>query len=397
MSSLKRIVEKNEAWRSKCINLNAAESALINASISSLMQSDLARRAVLGTPGNRYSEGHRYIDELEAMLDRLLKELFSAKYAEWRPMSASVADGIVIHAVTSVGDKIIATPAPLGHPTWHEKGYAGFRGLHIGDIPMDWNALEVNYDKLQRLTSRTKFSLAIEGSSLILFPPDFDRLVSSLNNTPLWYDGAHVMGLIASGHFPNPLSSGAMILSGSTQKTLSGPLGGIILSNDKSTMSSIRVATSNDTATPDYGRIAGLTVTAIEWLRRGKSFASRIVRNAKLLATNLSEEGFTVLQEDRGFTETHQIAAQCPNGFSSASAARLLSSVNIVTTPFPIPDGKGGTRQILRLGTTEITSNGIRRDEIVQVARAIRLAFTDGPKALRVVESVAKSIRERQS
>jgi glycine hydroxymethyltransferase len=393
-SKIRKFVYENEKWRKECLNLNAAESALIDDKISNLLNSDLSRRAVLGTPGNRYSEGYRYIDDIERILDKLLKKLFNSRFSEWRPLSASVADGVVIHALTSVGDRIVATPSPLGHPTWHENGYAGFRGLKITDLPMEWESLEIDYDRVENLSNKNDFTIAIEGRSLIMFPPDFRKLRDGLGEVPLWYDGAHVMGLIACRLFPNPLDYGFAVLSGSTQKTFSGPLGGIILSNDSERISSIRTATSNDTATPDYGRIAALAATCSEWIRKGNTFGSTIVRNAKALAASLTANGIAVLHEERGFTETHQVAMLSPNGFSAEKTANKLTAANIITTPFPVPDGRGGTRQVLRLGTTEITRNGLKPSQMQEVADAIRLALTDRTKALKRVKSIVRDLKE---
>lgn len=392
ISKLRKIVNENEKWRKECLNLNAAESALINDKIAALLNSDLSRRAVLGTPGKRYSEGYRYIDEIEKMLDGLLKKLFNSRFSEWRPLSASVADGIIIHALSAVGDSILATPSPLGHPTWHERGYAGFRGLKITDLPIEWESLEIDFDRLERLSPGNKFSLAIEGRSLIMFPPEFRKLRDLVGDVPLWYDGAHVMGLIACGLFPNPLDYGFAVLSGSTQKTFSGPLGGIILSNDGERISAIRDATSNDTATPDYGRIAALAATCAEWVERGDAYGRAIVRNAKALAGSLAANGIAVLQEERGYTETHQLAILSPNGVSAEKTAGKLAAANIITTPFPLPDGKGGEKQILRLGTTEITRIGLKADQMQEVADAIQLALKDTDKAVRRVRSIIREL-----
>ncbi|KPV44341.1 hypothetical protein SE19_08755, partial [Acidiplasma aeolicum] len=238
-------------WRSRCINLVASESILWD-STNPMEYKDLSRRAILGVPGQRYSEGGKYIDTIEQITDELLKDVFKAKYAEWRPISGSIADAILIHAFTSVNDKIVATPTPLGHPTWHESGYSGFRGLKITDTPYNWETLEPDYERLAYLTSEQNFNLLIEGSSLILFPPDFSKLKKSVNEVPIWYDGAHVLGLIIGNEFPNPLNFGIEAISGSTQKTMAGPLGGVILTNNGELYNKIVFTTSNDMATPDY-------------------------------------------------------------------------------------------------------------------------------------------------
>ena len=104
-------------WRNRCINLVASESILWD-SANPMEYKDLSRRAILGVPGQRYSEGGKYIDTIEQITDELLKDVFKAKYAEWRPISGSIADAILIHAFTSVNDKIVATPNTCA-PSYH--------------------------------------------------------------------------------------------------------------------------------------------------------------------------------------------------------------------------------------------------------------------------------------
>lgn len=391
-AKLDKALENHNKWRSNSLNLVASESILWDKT-DPLNYQDLTRRAVLGIPGQRYSEGGEYIDDIEKITEELLKEAFAAVHAEWRPISGSMADGILIHALTSVGDKITATPTPLGHPTWHERGYSGFRGLCITDIPYDWENLEPDYAKLSELTSERTFRLLIDGSSLILFPPDFTKLMRSANGTPVWYDGAHVLGLIIGGKFPNPLESGAGALSGSTQKTMAGPLGGVILTNDNDLYSKIVDVTSNDMATPDYSRYVMLSKTLLNWKKAGREFAQRITSNAKSLSEELVNAGLKVILEERGYTATHQIGLVAPNSMNAETAAKKLAKSGIITTPFPLPKRRKD-REILRLGVTEVTQMGFNKDDMKTIAVAIKQAFTDAQgtsnKIREIMEEKAK-------
>lgn len=373
-------------WRNRCINLVASESILWD-SANPMEYKDLSRRAILGVPGQRYSEGGKYIDTIEQITDELLKDVFKAKYAEWRPISGSIADAILIHAFTSVNDKIVATPTPLGHPTWHESGYSGFRGLKITDTPYNWETLEPDYERLAYLTSEQNFNLLIEGSSLILFPPDFSKLKKSVNEVPIWYDGAHVLGLIIGNEFPNPLNFGIEAISGSTQKTMAGPLGGVILTNNGELYNKIVFTTSNDMATPDYSRYIMLARTILNWKKDGKILAKKITKNAKTLAEELVNVGMKVILEDKGYTSTHQIGLVAPASFTSEKAAKKLSDSGIITTPFPLPKKKVDS-QILRLGVTEITQMGFFEDDMNTIATAIKLGFTDPTKAAKVINDL---------
>jgi len=391
-AKLDKALENHNKWRSNSLNLVASESILWDTT-DQLNYKDLTRRAILGIPGQRYSEGGQYIDDIEKITEELLKDAFTAIHAEWRPISGSMADGILIHALTSVGDKIIATPTPLGHPTWHEKGYSGFRGLSITDIPYDWESLEPDYAKLSELTSKQTFRLLIDGSSLILFPPDFTKLMRSANGSPIWYDGAHVLGLIMGGKFPNPLDFGILALSGSAQKTMAGPLGGVILTNDDDIYSRIVDVTSNDMATPDYSRYVMLSKTLLNWKKAGREFAQRITGNAKSLSEELVNAGLRVILEERGYTATHQIGLVAPNSMNAETAAQKLAKSSIITTPFPLPK-RMKDREILRLGVTEITQMGFDKDDMEIVAMAIKQAFTDAQgtsnKIKEIMEEKAK-------
>lgn len=383
---LDKALENHNQWRSTSLNLVASESVLWDIT-DPMNYKDLTRRAILGVPGQRYSEGGQYIDDIEQITEKLLKDAFSAEHAEWRPISGSMADGILIHALTSVRDKIIATPTPLGHPTWHEKGYSGFRGLGITDIPYNWEDLEPDYARLSELTSKERFKLLIDGSSLILFPPDFKKLKNSANGSPIWYDGAHILGLIMGGKFPNPLDFGIDVLSGSTQKTMAGPLGGVILTNDDDLYSKIVNVTSNDMATPDYSRYVMLSKTLLNWKKGGTELAQRITKNAIALAEQLVNAGLKVILEGRGYTSTHQVGLVVPDYMNAEMAAKKLAKSGIITTPFPLPARKKD-REILRLGVTEITQRGFEKEEMEAVAEAIKLAFTDNQETISKVREM---------
>lgn len=259
-------------------------------------------------------------------------------------------------------------------------------------MPYSWDALEPDYDNLERITQFGTFSLVIDGSSLILFPPDFKKLRTAAGDLPLWYDAAHVLGLITGNRFPNPLRYGIDVISGSTQKTLLGPVGGLIATNSENIYSRVAVCTSNDMATPDYFRYASLVRVLINWQRGGEKLAERIVSNARQLAGDLAAEGFTVLLEDRGYTSTHQVAFVAPEGYSASRACKVLDSANIITTPFPLPNGNEKS-EVIRIGTTEITQQGAEKDDMKDVASAIKNAFLDVDRAKKSAAELMRHLR----
>ncbi len=391
LNELNNAVLNHNKLRSDSLNLIASESILWD-STSLADYVDLTRRAILGIPNERYSEGGKYIDIIENITEKLLKESFKASFAEWRPISGSIADGVLIHALTSVSDPVLATPTPLGHPTWHENGYAGFRGLKLYDTPYDWNNLEPDYKKLEEFTSDNNMKLIIEGSSLILFPPDFKKLKEASNGIPIWYDGAHILGLIIGNKFPNPLNYGINALSGSTQKTMAGPLGGVILTNNENMYKTIVKATSNDMATPDYSRYVMLSKVLLNWKSSGNSLAKNITENAKTLAEELVNCGMRVILEERGYTSTHQIGLVAPGDMSSEMAAKRLSMKNIITTPFPLPK-EAKYSNVLRLGVTELTQMGATEEDMKIVARIINGAFTNDKDSIDSIKKLLGTLK----
>lgn len=236
LQTIEGIVAENDDWRTKkCVNLNAAESVL-SPRAESLLHSDLERRNLIGEVGQRHHKGARYIDELDAIVTELAKKLFGSKFAEHRPLTGSVANAMVMRCLTEVGDTILALEAPRGHPSWRTEGYAGFRGLRVIDIPFDYEEWNIDLNKLKDMVDKleSKPKLFVIGSSVFLFPHPLKQLsgIAAEIGAKVWYDGAHVLGLIAGRVFQDPLAEGAYVLTGTTSKTLSGPIGGLILHND---------------------------------------------------------------------------------------------------------------------------------------------------------------------
>jgi glycine hydroxymethyltransferase len=306
------LVGEHDRWRSlSCINLHAAESA-ISPVAERLLSSDLSRRAFLGEIGNRLHSGARYLDEIDALTVELARKLFGADYVEYRPVTASAADGLALRCLTDVGDTILALEKPRGHATWREEGFAGYRSLKILDIPFDYEEWNIDVNRLAQLVDRidTRLKLMIIGTSLFLFPHPLKEMreMADEMEAKIWYDGAHILGLWAGGQFQDPLREGADLVTGSTQKTLSGPLGGLMLHNDGELDKKIHSFFYGHFSTIGHNRTAALAVTLAEMLEFGKDFAKQMITNAKALAKALDEEGLNVMCKRKGYTETQTVA-----------------------------------------------------------------------------------------
>lgn len=381
---------KNDAWRSmQCINLNAAES-VPSPSVQAILRCDLSHRAFLGEIGNRRDKGAKYLDEIEAMTIELAKKLFDVDYAEYRPVTGSVADGIAMRCLTEVGDTVLALEEPRGHPSWREIGYAGYRGINVVDIPFDYEKFNIDVDGLTRIIEENrKAKLVVVGSSLFLFPyplREIHRITSEIG-AKLWYDGAHVLGLIAGKMFQDPLREGADLLTGSTQKTLSGPLGALMLHGEEGLDEKIRYFFYGHLSSIGHNRTAALAVALAEMLEFGKDFAEQIVRNAKALASALDKEGFDVVGKGNGYTESHMVASDVKKLGGGQRVATRLEQCNIICSAFKLWT-RDEPYHGIRLGVTEMTRYGMKEPEMKSIAELIRRAVIDQNDMIDVCKKV---------
>ena len=228
--SVLRLVAQNDAWRDSCLNLNAAESVM-SPTARRVIVSDLYARSMPRTTTIKPHGGREYIEQIELLLEAACRKLFSVKHAECRPPTASGGESVVLHALTNVGDTILGLESIRGHRTWNAPvGYSGMRGLNVLEIPYDYQEWNIDIEKLKEVAGRVERApLIIVGSPLFLFPyPCREvRSVADEIGAKVWYDAAHVLGLIAGGRFQDPLREGAHLITGSAQKTLSGPIGGM--------------------------------------------------------------------------------------------------------------------------------------------------------------------------
>ncbi len=391
---VRAISSGHEKWRlEETINLNAGESALSPAA-KELLSSDLKFRVADGKAGSRKSRGVKYIDEIEALTLELVKKLFDVEYAEFRLWGGSSANALAIRCLTEVGDTIFALEPPRGHMTYREMGYAGHRGLKIIDIPYDYEKFNIDLEQLRKRTRNVKAKLMIVGTSVFLFPYPLKELceIAEELGAKIMYDGAHVLGLIAAGRFQDPLREGAYILTGSTQKTLSGPVGGLILHNDPKLDEKIKNLISGYQGTVGFD-LAALVVTLAEMLQFGREFMGQVVKNAKALAIALDKEGFDIVGKHMGFTESHTVLVDVSHLGGGMKVAETLEKANIVCSAFSIRPNERRPNG-LRLGMTEMTRYGMNEADAEKIAEFIGktvIRKEDPSKVVRDVIEFRKS------
>jgi glycine hydroxymethyltransferase len=388
---IRSLVKENENYRClECINLNAAESALSPAA-KSVLNSDLERRAFLGEIGFRYHKGARYLDQIDALAVELAKKLFRVEYVEYRPTSASTAECIALRCLTEVNDTIMCLEEPRGHPSWRPQGYPGYRGLRVIDIPFDYTDYNIDINRLAQVADKTRPKVMIVGTSLFLFPHPLKEIreIADDIGAKVWYDGAHVLGLMAGERFQDPLREGAHLVTGSTQKTLSGPVGGLILHNEEEFAKKIDSVFYNHLSTIGHNRTAALAITFAEMLEFGKAFAEQMILNAKALADALERNGFDVIMKHRGYTESHALALDVADLGGGTRVAEKLEKANILCSSFKLwrPDED---YQGIRLGTTEMTRYGMKQPEMRKISEFMRRVLIDMENPPKIAGEVSE-------
>jgi len=391
---VRQAVMDHTRFFSDSIPMIASEN-LLSPLAREMLISDFHNRYAEGTVGKRYYEGNKFVDVVEAKAIELSRKLFNCKYADVRPTSGTVANLAVYFALAKPGD-VISTHALAdgGHISAASFGALGLRGLKAVSYPFDPKIMNIDVQKTKRMLKKTRPKVALFGMSAYLFPTPIHELKDVLEDIgcPVWYDAAHVLGLIGGGMFQDPLREGVDVISASTHKTLPGPQHGIILANPKSdamAKSLERGVFPGVTSNHHLHSVAALAVSLAEHLEFGKAYSRQIVRNAKALGQAFHERGITVLCSDLGFTESHILLLDvCANGGGEDIAKRLVNA-NIVVNKNLLPSDRSAKDPSgIRLGTQELARIGMKEKDMVDVAEFFRRIVIKKEDPKKVAEDV---------
>ncbi len=340
--------------------------------------SDFGHRYAEGLPGERYYQGNIHTDEVEIRITEMLKRIFECEHADPRPISGTVANLAVLFALTKPGDTITTVALADGaHISTAKFGAVGVRGVDAVTYPWDEETMTIDVDGTARLIRKVKPKVALFGQSVFLFPTPLRDLQDAFEEAgcAVWYDAAHVLGLIAGGKFQDPLREGAHVISGSTHKTLPGPQHGVLLANpvdEKMERKLLRAVFPGVVSNHHLHSMAALGICLAEFEAFGHEYADQVVRNAKALGQALHERGMRVLGEHLGFTESHTLAVDVSQEGGGAPVALDLESADIITNKNLLP---GDTSPIspsgIRLGTQELTRLGMHEAQMEEVADLI--------------------------
>ncbi len=387
-------IDKHHDWFGNSLPMIASEN-LISPMARDLMVSDFCDRYAEGLPGDRYYHGNIYVDKVETKVTELAKQLFKSEYADPRPTSGTVANIAVLKALGKHGDPITHCALSDGaHISTAKFGAVGIRGLVSHTYPFDTHEMNIDVDAAKRTILEVKPKIALFGRSVFLFPAPIAELRDALEEVdcPVWYDGAHVLGLIAGGKFQDPLREGAHVISGSTHKTFPGPQRGIIVANPKDDKMARKLSSGvfpGVTSNHHLHTMAALGISLAEHIEFGADYADQIIRNAKALGQGLHERGIKVLCEHKGFTASHAIAIDIEEHGGGALGSQLLEDSNIIANMNMLPrDTKPKSPSGIRLGSQELTRLGMKESHMAEVADLIKRIIVDKEPTEKVKQDV---------
>ena len=354
---------------------NYASKNVIEAQ-SSLMGNKYAE----GYPGRRYYAGCEYVDVAESIAIERAKELFEMPHANVQPHSGAQANMAAYFAVLEPGDTVLGMRLDQGgHLTHGAK--VSFSGNLYNFIPygVTKDSETIDYDEIESLAKEHSPKLIVAGCSAYPRVLDFQKLKTIADNVGalLMVDMAHISGLIAGGAHPSPAGF-ADIITSTTQKTLRGPRGGIILTTEDLAKKVDYGVFPYSQGGPFMHVIAAKAVCFGEALTpEFSNYAHQVVRNADLMAKQLAEARMRLIS---GGTDNHLILADVtPLGLTGQDAERTLQDIGVIVNKNSIPWDPKPARVTsgLRVGTAAITSRGFTEPEVIEVSEIIISALSN--------------------
>lgn len=383
------LADRNRAIHEvECFNLNPATNVM-NPKAEILLSSGLGTRPSLGYPGDKYEMGLEAIEEIEVIAAQLCAEVFDAAFAEIRVPSGAMANLYGFMATCRPGDTIVVPPAAIGgHVTHHAAGCAGLFGLRTLEAPLSRDGYTIDINGLRDIVKAENPRLITVGGSLNLFehPVAQIREIADEAGAKVMFDAAHQCGIIAGKAWCNPLKEGAHLMTMSTYKSLGGPPGGLIVTDDADMAQALdTIAFPGMTANFDVAKSAALAVTMLDWREVGGAYAAEMIAMSRALAEALDGEGVPVFSTPCGFTDSHQFAVLAQAFGGGQAASKMLRKAGFLASGIglPVPEISGDMNG-LRFGTPELVRWGMTRADAPRLAGLIARGLRGEPVAAEV-------------
>lgn len=370
---------KELARQKRNLELIASEN-IVTPEVMAAMGSVLTNKYAEGYPGKRYYGGCECVDIVEDIAIERAKKLFGAQFANVQAHSGAQANTAVYFALLEPGDTVLGMSLAHGGHLTHGSPvnlsgkYFNFISYGLGDDET------IDYDKVEELAKENKPKLIVAGASAYPRIIDFKRLseIAKSVGAYLMVDMAHIAGLVAAGCHPTPVGY-ADVVTTTTHKTLRGPRGGLILTNDEELAKKINKAIfPGIQGGPLMHVIAGKAVCFGEALKpEFKAYQQQVVKNAQALAKGLVERGFNLVS---GGTDNHLMLVDLrPFDITGKELEHRLDEVYITVNKNAIPNDpqKPFVTSGLRIGTPAVTTRGLKEAEMEKIAEYIYLAAKD--------------------
>jgi len=386
-------IDKEMGRRQSHIELIASEN-IVSRAVMEAQGSIMTNKYAEGYPGRRYYGGCEYVDIAESLAIERAKKLFNCGYANVQPHSGAQANGAVMLALIKPGETILGMSLDAGGHLTHgappSQSGKWFNAIQYG-VRRDNNLID--FEQIEALAKEHKPKMLIAGGSAYPREIDFKRMreIADSVGAYLLVDMAHIAGLVAAGEHPSPLEH-AHVVTTTTHKTLRGPRGGMILSNDPDLGKKFNSAVFPGLqGGPLMHVIAAKAVAFGEALKpEFKSYTVQVKANARALATKLNAGGCDIVSDG---TDTHIVLVDLrPKGLTGRDADNSLGRANITCNKNGVPfdPEKPMVTSGVRLGTPAGTSRGFGTDEFKQVGDFI-LEILDGLKQNKEDNSVVEA------
>ncbi len=373
------VIEEEEARQTENIELIASENFASKA-VQQTQGSCLTNKYAEGYPGKRWYGGCENVDVAESLAIERAKELFGAGFANVQPHSGSQANAAVYFSVLEPGDKILTMDLAHGGHLTHGH-FANFSGklYEVQHYGVSQEEETIDYDLLEKAAKEYQPKMITAGASAYSRTIDFARMrqIADQVGAFLFVDMAHIAGLVAAGEHPSPLAH-AHFVTTTTHKSLRGPRGGLILTNDADLAKKIdSLVFPGIQGGPLMHVIAAKAVCFHEALQPGfKEYQAQIVKNARALSAKMSGFGYRIIA---GGTDNHLFMIDLrPNGLNGKIVQETLDKAGITVNKNSIPFDtespfKGGG---IRIGTPAVTTRGMKEADMEKVGELIHEAIT---------------------
>jgi glycine hydroxymethyltransferase len=377
------------------IELIASEN-IVSEAVMEAMGTVLTNKYAEGYPGKRYYGGCERVDIVEDIARDRAKELFGAEHANVQPHSGAQANMAVYLAALKPGDTVLGMNlAHGGHLTHGSPVNASGLLYNFVAYGVQEDTFLIDYDEVRKAAFKHRPRLIVAGASAYPRIIDFEKLAAIANDVGALFmvDMAHIAGLVAAGLHPNPVPH-AHFVTTTTHKTLRGPRGGMILCKKAWAQAIDKAVFPGSQGGPLMHVIASKAVALGEALDPSfKTYAENVVKNAKVLADTLIEEGLNIVS---GGTDNHLMLVDTRNlDITGKDAEKVLDSIGITVNKNAIPFDPTSpfVTSGIRIGTPAVTSRGMDEQAMVKIAKIIAMTLKQ-PKDEATLEKAGRLVAE---